>query len=80
MKPLIVLISLITAIAFLAVSVIATWQIFTTLISGTEIRGELWAFLILTFSAGVIMISLSWGISELGASRAPATPTTDSEE
>ncbi len=83
LKPLIVFISLITAVAFLAVSVIATWQIFTTLIAGNDIRSELWAFLVLTFTAGVIMISLSWGISEYGEARRAAlaspAPSGDDE-
>lgn len=80
MKQLIVFISLLTALAFLAVSVVATWQIFTTLIAGTEIRGELWAFLVLTFTAGVIMISLAWGITEIGEARRNVRPVATSAE
>ncbi|XWX02622.1 hypothetical protein VZO05_08885 [Aggregatilineales bacterium SYSU G02658] len=73
MKSLIVFISLITAIAFLGLSIISTWQIFTSLISGGDsLRGELWALLIMTFTAGVIMILLAWGITEVGSR--PSTP------
>jgi cytochrome bd-type quinol oxidase subunit 1 len=84
MKSLIVFISLITAIAFLGLSIISTWQIFTSLIGGADsLRGELWALLIMTFTAGVIMILLAWGITEVG-SRPPAarstTPETTEEE
>lgn len=72
-KSLIVIISLITAIAFLGLSIVSTWQIFTTLIGGGEVlRGELWALLIMTFTAGVIMIMLAWGIAEIGSRPAEA--------
>jgi choline-glycine betaine transporter len=84
MKSLIIFISLLTAIAFLGLSVISTWQIFTTLIAGAEpLRGELWALLIMTFTAGVIMVLLAWGISELGSAartgRPAATPADDEQ-
>lgn len=83
MKTLIIIISLVTAVAFLALSVVSTLQIFTTLISGADaLRGELWALLIMTFTAGVIMIMLAWGISEIG-SRPPmprTAPQTSDEE
>lgn len=85
MKSLIVFISLITAIAFLSLSIISTWQIFTSLIAGGDsLRGELWALLIMTFTAGVIMILLAWGIAEIGsrpaaprATNSAATPDED---
>ena len=70
MKQLIIVISLATAIAFLVISVISTWQIFTLLIGGDEaIRGELWLLLILAFAGGVIMLSIAWGIAELTETR-----------
>ncbi len=82
-KSLIVIISLLTAIAFLGLSIVSTWQIFTTLIAGTQpLRGELWALLIMTFTAGVIMIMLAWGIAEIGsrpASVRPPVVSTDEE-
>jgi hypothetical protein len=82
MKQLIIFISLLASVAFLGLSVVATWQIFSTLIAadGVPLRGELWAFLILTFTAGVIMIMLAWGIAEIGnrpASRPQAPPSTE---
>ncbi|MFQ3659729.1 MAG: hypothetical protein SNJ54_12330 [Anaerolineae bacterium] len=85
MKSLIVFISLITAIAFLGLSIISTWQIFTSLIAGGDsLRGELWALLIMTFTAGVIMILLAWGITEIGsrpaAPRATSPATTNDED
>ncbi len=70
MKQLIIGISLITAIAFLVLSVITTYEIFSTLISTEEgVRGELWALLIVCFTGGVIMLSIAWGIAELTDSR-----------
>lgn len=70
MKQLIIGISLLTAIAFLVLSVITTYEIFSTLISGEEaLRGELWALLIVTFTGGVILLSIAWGIAELADSR-----------
>lgn len=80
MKYLIILISSLTAIAFLGFSVISTWQIFTVLISGESIRSELWALLVMTFTAGVIMLSLAWGIVELGAARRQQAPSSDAQE
>lgn len=80
-KSLIVIISLITAIAFLGLSIVSTWQIFTALISGEgSLRGELWALLIMTFTAGVIMIMLAWGIAEIGSRPAQASPARASED
>jgi hypothetical protein len=70
MKQLIIAISLLTAVAFLVLSVITTYQIFTTLISGEQaVRGELWILLILCFTGGVILLSIAWGIAELTESR-----------
>jgi len=70
MKQLIIGISLITAIAFLVLSVITTYEIFSKLISTEEsVRGELWALLIVCFTGGVIMLSIAWGIAELTDSR-----------
>lgn len=70
MKQFIIAISLITAIAFLVLSVVSTWEIFSTLISGDDaVRGELWLLLILCFTGGVIMLSIAWGIAELTESR-----------
>lgn len=83
MKQLIIFISLITAIAFLGLSVVSTWQIFTSLIAGdAPLRGELWALLVMTFTAGVIMILLAWGIAEIGTRppvARPQAPTEDGE-
>lgn len=81
-KSLIIVISLLTAIAFLGLSIVSTWQIFNTLISGADaLRGELWALLIMTFTAGVIMIMLAWGIAEIGSRPAVSRPTPrDAEE
>jgi membrane protein implicated in regulation of membrane protease activity len=70
MKMLIIAISLVTAIAFLLIAVISTWQIFTALIAGGEnLRGELWILLIVSFTGGVIMLAMAWGIAELTESR-----------
>lgn len=70
MKSLIIAISLLTAIAFLVISVVSTWQIFTLLLSSAEaIRGELWLLLVLAFTGGVIMLSIAWGIAELTETR-----------
>ena len=70
MKQLIIGVSLFTAIAFLIISVITTFQIFTIVISTeTLVRGELWLLLILCFTGGVIMLSIAWGIAELTESR-----------
>ena len=69
MKYFIILISALTAVAFLGFSVISTWQLFTILIAGESIRSELWVLLIMTFTAGVIMLSLAWGIVEIGEMR-----------
>lgn len=70
MKQVIIGISLITAIAFLVLSVITTYEIFVTLIGSEEpIRSELWALLVVCFTGGVIMLSIAWGIAELTDSR-----------
>lgn len=83
MKQLIVGISLLAAIAFLLMSIVATWQVFTILVSQEGlVRSELWIFLILCFTGGVIMLSMSWGIAELGDRRTNprvATSTDDDE-
>lgn len=70
MKQLIIAISLLTAVAFLVLSVVTTYQIFTVLIGGEQVvRGELWILLILCFTGGVILLSIAWGIAELTESR-----------
>ncbi|MCS6835643.1 MAG: hypothetical protein NZ750_06480 [Anaerolineae bacterium] len=70
MKILIIAISLVTAVAFLLIAVISTWQIFTALIGGGDnLRGELWILLIVAFTGGVIMLAMAWGIAELTESR-----------
>lgn len=70
MKQIIIGVSLVTAVAFLIISVITTFQIFTIVISSdTLVRGELWLLLILCFTGGVIMLSIAWGIAELTESR-----------
>jgi|GEM_PF-1810881 len=70
MKFVIIAVSLVAAIAFLAISVISTYEIFQTLLSGDDpIRGELWILLIMTFTGGVIMLSIAWGIAELTENR-----------
>lgn len=70
MKQIIIGISLTTAIAFLVLSVVSTWQIFTLLLSSdASVRSELWVLLILCFTGGVIMLSIAWGIAELTETR-----------
>jgi len=70
MKQLIIVISLLTAVAFLVLSVITTYEIFTTAISGEDaVRGELWALLVICFTGGVILLSIAWGIAELTEGR-----------
>jgi len=70
MKYLIVSVSLITAIAFLAISALSSLQIFNEVIaSGEEIRSELWLLIILCFLGGVIMIGIAWAIVELSEAR-----------
>ena len=81
MKQLIVGISLLAAIAFLLMSIVATWQVFTILVSQEGlVRGELWTFLVLCFTGGVIMLSMAWGIAELSSrNEAPRIVTEDEE-
>ena len=70
MKQLIITISIVTAIAFLLLSVISTWQIFTFLLdSNGDVRPELWILLIITFTGGVIMLGIAWGIAEVSDAR-----------
>lgn len=70
MKYVIIAVSLVTAVAFLAISVISTYEIFQTLLQGDDpIRGELWVLLIMAFTGGVILLSIAWGIAELTESR-----------
>lgn len=70
MRPIIVAISLLTAIAFLAISAASSWQIFTqVLASGEEIRTELWVLIIMCFLGGVIMIGIAWAIVEVNEAR-----------
>jgi Kef-type K+ transport system membrane component KefB len=70
MRNIIVTVSLITAIAFLAISALSSTQIFTQILSsGEEIRSELWILIILTFLGGVVMIGIAWAIVELSDRR-----------
>lgn len=70
MKLLIIGISVVAAVAFLLLSIMSIFQIFNQLLyTSDSIRGELWVLLILSFTAGVIMLSIAWGITELGESR-----------
>lgn len=70
MKNIITTISVVTAIAFLLISVISTVQIFLLVVGGNAaVRGELWVLLITTFTGGIIMLGIAWGIAELTESR-----------
>lgn len=81
MKQLIVGISLLASIAFLLMSIVATWQVFTILVSQEGlVRSELWIFLILCFTGGVIMLSMAWGIAEIGDRRNNPRVTTASND
>ena len=70
MKYVIIAVSLVTAVAFLGISVVSTYEIFQTLLQGDDpIRGELWILLIMAFTGGVILLSIAWGIAELTEGR-----------
>lgn len=70
MKQLIIGVSLITAVAFLIIAIITTYEIFTLVINTENlVRSELWILLVLCFTGGVIMLSIAWGIAELTESR-----------
>lgn len=70
MKQIIIGVSLLTAIAFLVMSVITTYNIFTLILEpDTLVRGELWTLLVVTFTGGFILLSIAWGIAELTESR-----------
>lgn len=83
MKQIIVGISLAAAVAFLLMSIVATWQVFTILVNTeSTVRSELWIFLVICFTGGVIMLSMAWGIAELGERRAmqPQSLSFDEDE
>ena len=70
MKQIIVGVCLVTAIAFLVMSVVTTYNIFTLILEpDTLVRTELWTLLMVTFTGGVILLSIAWGIAELTESR-----------
>lgn len=70
MKQVIIGISLLSSVAFLGLSVVSTYEIFRLLIDSDQVvRAELWIFLILCFTGGVILLSIAWGIAELTESR-----------
>lgn len=70
MRNIIVAVSLVTAVAFLAISALSSIQIFSQVLSsGEEIRSELWILIILCFLGGVIMIGIAWAIVELSEAR-----------
>ena len=70
MKQVIIGISVLAGVAFLGISVISTYNIFTVLIdSDAGVRGELWVLLVLAFTGGVIMLAIAWGIAEITESR-----------
>jgi hypothetical protein len=70
MKQVIIGVSLLVAIAFLVMSVVTTYNIFTLILApDTIVRPEMWILLIVTFTGGVILLSIAWGIAELTESR-----------
>jgi hypothetical protein len=70
MKQVIIAVSLLVAISFLVMSVITTYQIFMLILSpDTIVRPEMWILLVVTFTGGVILLSIAWGIAELTESR-----------
>lgn len=70
MKQLIIAVSLLTAISFLGMSVFTTYNIFTLILEPDSlVRNELWILLVVTFTGGVILLSMAWGIAELTESR-----------
>lgn len=83
MRQVIIIIGLVAAVAFLGISIISAWQVFTLAVGGNDIRGELWLLLILTFLAGSIMLAIGWGISEMSEMRRnprPIAPSTNDED
>ena len=70
MKQVIIGVSLLVAIAFLVMSVITTYNIFILILApDTIVRPEMWILLVVTFTGGVILLSIAWGIAELTESR-----------
>jgi hypothetical protein len=70
MKQVIIGVSLLVAIAFLVMSVVTTYNIFVLILApDTIVRPEMWILLIVTFTGGVILLSMAWGIAELTESR-----------
>lgn len=70
MKQVIIGVSLLVAIAFLGMSVVTTYQIFNLVLTPeTLVRPEMWILLVVTFTGGVILLSIAWGIAELTESR-----------
>lgn len=66
LRPIIIAISLLTAIAFLALSIISAWQIFTlSLDNSSSIRAELWILMVLCFVGGIVLLGIAWGIVEM---------------
>lgn len=83
LRQIIIIIGLVAAVAFLGISIISAWQVFTLAIGASEIRGELWLLLVLSFLAGSIMLAIGWGISEMSEIRRnprPAPPTANAGE
>ena len=70
MKQVIIGVSLLVAIAFLLMSVVTTYNIFTLILDPEAlVRPEMWILLVVTFTGGVILLSIAWGIAELTESR-----------
>ena len=70
MKQIIIGVSLVTAVAFLGMSVFTTFNIFQLILEPESlVRNELWILLVVTFTGGVILLSMAWGIAELTESR-----------
>jgi hypothetical protein len=70
MKQVIIGVSLLVAIAFLVMSVITTYNIFNLILDPDSlVRPEMWILLVVTFTGGVILLSIAWGIAELTESR-----------
>ncbi len=74
LRPIIIAISLLTAIAFLALSIISAWQIFTlSLDNSSSIRAELWILMVLCFVGGIVLLGIAWGIVEMTGRSADET-------
>ena len=70
MKQVIIGVSLVAAIAFLLMSIITTYNIFTLVLQPESVlRPELWILLVASFTGGVILLSIAWGIAELSETR-----------